>query len=423
MQAATASFLSRFAGLKFRLPGDLAVRETACAQFSHDGLPTRTLEAWKYTSLKPMADIVFAEALSDASALDPAHLPEFLSLLPDLDLPRLVFLDGRFRADLSMLPDVGKIGQFALQPRFGARTGPLDLLNTMLAEDGAMIEIPPGTDAGTVLLISLAQDTKARPIAFHPRHRISLGAGARLELMEIAVGQGVYLHNPVFDIQLAEAAHFTHLRLQDESREAFHLASIHTNVAAGAVYDSFTLGLGAALARAEMQVVLAGEHGMAHLNAAQLLGGAQHGDFTTCVRHQAKHCASRQTVKNVLAGHARGVFQGRIEVARGADKTDGYQMNQALLLSPEAEIDSKPELEIYADDVKCSHGATVGALDEDQLFYLQSRGIDLITARAMLVRAFLAEALAQITLAPATEAVLRGFLDARIDSAFERIAV
>jgi len=142
----------------------------------------------------------------------------------------------------------------------------------------------------------------------------------------------------------------------------------------------------------EVHARLGGPGATAHLNAAQLLGGAQHGDFTTVVTHDAPHCVSRQTVKNVLAGRARGVFQGKIEVARDAQKTDGYQMNQALLLSPNAEVDSKPQLEIYADDVKCSHGATVGELDAEQLFYLRSRGIGEAEARAMLVRAFLAEA-------------------------------
>jgi Fe-S cluster assembly protein SufD len=138
---------------------------------------------------------------------------------------------------------------------------------------------------------------------------------------------------------------------------------------------------------------LTGPGGAVHLNGAQLLGGSQHGDITTVVSHDAPGCASRQTVKNVLDGRARGVFQGKIEVARAAQKTDGYQMNQALLLSPQAEIDCKPELEIYADDVKCSHGATVGELDADQLFFLRSRGIPLAAARAILVRAFLTEAL------------------------------
>ena len=146
-----------------------------------------------------------------------------------------------------------------------------------------------------------------------------------------------------------------------------------------------------------MHARLAGPGAVAHLNAAQLLSGTQHADITTVVRHAAPHGTSRQTVKNVLAGRSRGVFQGRIEVARHAQKTDGYQMNQALLLSPDAEIDSKPELEIFADDVKCSHGATVGELDAEQLFYLRSRGIPDKEARAILVRAFLAEAIDTVT--------------------------
>jgi len=423
MQSATSSFLARFEGLKSRLPGDLDVREAACERFGATGLPSRAIEAWKYTSLKPLAEISFAEPLSDASDIDPAHLPGFIALLPDFDLPRLVFLDGRFRADLSVLPELATVTNFAVAPRLGPfREGTLDALNTMLAEDGAVINVDPGVDAGTLLLVNLAQDTRGRPVAFHPRHRIRLGAAARLELVEIALGEGIYLHNPVFEIEVGDEARLTHLRLQNESLHAFHLASVHAQVGRDAVYDSFTLTLGSRLARVEMDVRLAGTGGTAHLNAAQMLAGEQHGDFTTCVLHQAKSCGSRQTVKNVLAGHSRGVFQGRIEVARGADKTDGYQMNQALLLSPDAEIDSKPELEIFADDVKCSHGATVGALDEDQLFYLESRGIDGKTARAILVRAFIAEALEKLTLAPDSEAVIRAYLDARIEAGFERIA-
>ncbi len=154
-----------------------------------------------------------------------------------------------------------------------------------------------------------------------------------------------------------------------------------------------------------------------HLNGAQLLGGQQHGDITTVVAHDAPSCASRQTVKNVLTDRARGVFQGRIEVARVAQKTDGYQMNQALLLSPHAEIDCKPQLEIYADDVKCSHGATVGELDADQLFYLRSRGIPDEAARAILVRAFLAEAMD-----PIAHEGARALLEGAIEAWWERQA-
>ena len=155
----------------------------------------------------------------------------------------------------------------------------------------------------------------------------------------------------------------------------------------------------------EVHARLAGQAAAAHLNAAQLLGGNQHADFTTVVTHDAPATISRQTVKNVLTGRSRGVFQGKIEVSRIAQKTDGYQMNQALLLSPEAEIDSKPQLEIYADYVKCSHGATVGELDPDQLFYLRSRGVPEAEASSLLVRAFLNEALDPIAHETAREAM------------------
>ena len=174
--------------------------------------------------------------------------------------------------------------------------------------------------------------------------------------------------------------------------------------------------LGGALVRTEMDARLNGPNAVAHLNAVQLLDGTQHADFTSVVRHAAPHCSSRQTVKNVLNGRSRGVFQGRIEVARDAQKTDGYQMNQALLLSPDAEIDTKPELEIYADDVKCSHGATVGELDAEQLFYLRSRGVPESDARSILVRAFLIEALDAV----AYDAI-RALLEQKIDAWWERL--
>ena len=278
-------------------------------------------------------------------------------------------------------------------------------LNTMLTEDGARIDVPAGVDGGLLVLASLAAGTDDRPMAFHPRHSVTLGAGASLTLFDVSVGDGTYLHNQVIEMSLGEGTTLSHVRLQHESRAAFHVSTTYTDIAASATYDGFALALGAKLGRIEVHARLAGEKASAHLNAAQLLGSSQHADFTTVVRHDAAHCASRQTVKNVLAGRSRGVFQGKIEVARDAQKTDGYQMNQALLLSPDAEIDSKPELEIFADDVKCSHGATVGELDAEQLFYLRSRGIAEASAREILVRAFLAEALNLVTHSQTREAL------------------
>jgi Fe-S cluster assembly protein SufD len=392
----TAGFLARFEGLKSQLPGDPAVRAAAAELFRANGIPGgtsgRRAEAWKYTTLRAVAEASFYEPLTQ---LDVA--PASLARLPLIDAARLVFVDGRFQADLSVLPAKVAVENFGNAPDFGTLSRPdrdnLVALNTMLAEDGAMIAVPDGVDGGMLQIVSLATEGHGRSIAFHPRHAIRLGRGAALRVLEISAGAGTYLHNAVTEIHVAEDAHLTHVRLQDEARGSFHVSTTYAEIAARGTYDAFALNLGAQLARSEIHARLAGAGAMLHLNGAQLLSGSQHADITTVVRHDAPGCASRQIVKNVLAGRSRGVFQGKIEVARVAQKTDGYQMNQALLLSREAEIDCKPELEIFADDVKCSHGATVGELDRGQIFYLRSRGVPEAEARAILVRAFLTEAL------------------------------
>lgn len=416
LQGSAEAFLARYEGLRANLPGDPAARAAAAVAFRTAGLSRPHDEAWKYTNLRPLAEAVFQEpltALAGGTAL--------LARAPAIDAPCFVFIDGRFRADLSATTDRVRMTSFARAPEFGHLARPererMVALNTMLAEDGAVLDVSDGTDGGTVVLLSIGTDGNGRPVGFHPRHAIRLGRGARLTLVEVSMGQGSYLHNPVTEVVVGEAATLQHIRLQEEADAAFHLATLYAELAAGSTYDSFVLNLGARLARSEIHARLAGPGATAHLNGAQLLRGAQHADITTVVRHEAPSCASRQTVKNVLSDHARGVFQGRIEVARGAQKTDGYQMNQALLLSPEAEIDTKPELEIYADDVKCSHGATVGELDAEQLFYLRSRGVPEAEARAILVRAFLTEAIDAVA-----NDVARAALDTAIGRWWERKA-
>jgi Fe-S cluster assembly protein SufD len=403
----TATFLARYEGLRGRLVGSAFVREEAADILRKSGLPSQREEAWHFTSLRPLADIAFHEPITEV-----ADCARLMARLPDIDAPRLVFLDGRFRDDLSVVPDgiAVRVGGPSYGKLARAADDRLVALNAMLAEDGATIEVAEGRDAGALLLVSLGAAAEGRAVAFHPRHSVRVGNGASLTLIEVALGEGVYLHNPVIEAVVGEAATLVHLRLQDEASGAFHLSTVYADIAARGTYDSFALTLGARLARMEVHARLGGPGATAHLNAAQLLGGSQHADFTTIVSHDAPNCASRQTVKNVLTGRSRGVFQGRIEVARAAQKTDGYQMNQALLLSPDAEIDSKPQLEIYADDVKCSHGATVGELDADQLFYLRSRGIGEADARSMLVRAFLAEALDPIAHEP-TRAAMEHAID------------
>lgn len=385
------AFLDRFDRLRARLPGDLLARDGAAEHFRRLGLPGVREEAWRYTNLRPLAEASFVELLTAVST-EGAPAPD-----TGIDAPAIVFVDGRYQAGLSRVPVEVGFSTFAERPGFGRLARPerdaFVALNTMLAEDGAQLDVAEGVDAGTIVLLSEASDVHDRPIAFHPRHSFTLARDARLTVVEITRGRGQYFHNQVASVQVAEGAVLTHIRLQDEGAEAFHVATVYAEIEGRGTYDCFVLTLGARIARAEVHARLLGAHGAVHLNGAQLLGGQQLGDITTVVAHDAPDCASRQTIKNVLSGRSRGVFQGRIEVARVAQKTDGYQMNQALLLSPDAEIDCKPQLEIFADDVKCSHGATVGELDADQLFYLRSRGVPDAEARSILVRAFLSEAL------------------------------
>ncbi len=414
VQRGALGFLAQYDALRDRLPGDPAIRDAAATAFRSAGLPggtsARRIEAWKYTSLRPVAEAAFQTlaAPHDVSAL--------LASAPVLDAALIVFVDGRFRADLSNPP--AGFSTFADHPDFGtlarADREPMVALNTMLAEDGARLHIPAGADGGVVRLVSLATGTAA----VHPRHSIHLEDGARLTVVEIAIGEGTYLHNPVTEARVGANAHLTHVRLQDEAVGAFHLATLYIDIAQSGTYDGFTLNLGARVTRAEFHAILSGTDAIAHMNGAQLLTGTQHADFTSVVRHAELRGTSRQTVRNVLAGRSRGVFQGRIEVARAAQKTDGFQMNQALLLSPDAEIDSKPELEIFADDVKCSHGATVGELDAEQLFYLRSRGIPDSEARALLVRAFLQEGLDAVTSEP-----IRAILEDSVQRWWDRQAM
>ncbi|MBO1075611.1 Fe-S cluster assembly protein SufD [Roseomonas marmotae] len=393
-------FLRRYEGLQPRLPGTrlpwvAALRARAAEAFRANGFPTRKVEAWHYTDLALLSRTGFGEALTPVD--EDVALPE--STAPQ----RAVLIDGRFRADLSDAP-VRSLGADlpAAEGLLGSVAKldevPLAALNTMLFEDGVLIDLPAGANAGAIELLSIIQASADRPVAVHPRHVIRLGAGAQLVLIERAIGRGEgrYLHNPVVEIELAEGAHLTHARIQQEGAEGVFLSTVFATAAAGATYDSFLLHAGAKLARSEAHVSLNGPKAMAHLNGAQLLTDGQHGDCTTFLDHAAPDCASRQTVKTVLSGKSRGVFQGKIHVHQIAQRTDGYQMNQALLLSDQAEIDSKPQLEIYADDVKCSHGATVGELDEDQLFYLRARGIPQSVARSMLIEAFLQEAVEAI---------------------------
>ena len=406
-------FLARYEGLRDRLPGaDMpaiaALREAAAAAFRRSGIPTRRVEAWRYTDLGALGQMEFREPLTAVT-----EQPSLPAARTDY---RAVFVNGRFRADLSALPPFARpladaLPDVAAMLRAPNALSPMEAVNAMLFEDGLVLELAAGAEGSTVELLSVV--TGSVPMAFCPRHVVRLGEGASLVLIETSIGpsHSRHLHNPVLDVDVAAGAKLAHVRVQREPAGAFHLAQVNVSVASDGVYDGFALNAGGRVARSEIRVTLSGERAEAHLNGAQLASDGQVADITTEIDHAEQNCRSRQTVKTVLAGHSRGVFQGRILVRRPAQKTDGYQMNQALLLSEAAEMDSKPQLEIYADDVKCSHGATVGALDEAQLFYMRSRGIPAAPARAMLVRAFLDEAIGDVSSEPARAALEEAVAD------------
>ena len=390
-----ASFLRRYEAIRDRLPGDPQPRARAAASLERHGLPQRSAEAWKYTDLRRLWEGRFGEA---AASADAAGLLRRVLERAGLDvegadaLPRLVFVDGLLSDALSRLPQGYGCAGFEGIAVDAPVAHPMMALNAMLARDGAVIRVPAGLDAGRLLLVTLAHGDAGA----HLHHRVMLEDGARLSLLEIAGGEGEYLNEGVFAFEIAAGAHVSHVRLQQDAPAALSFSTVRVHLAERSAYDGFNLALGAALARHEVHATLAGPHAIVHVNGAQLLADSQVADLSSVIAHDAPACNSRQTVKNVLTGRSRGVFQGKIVVARVAQKTDGYQMNQVFIVSEKSEIYTKPELEIYADDVKCSHGATAGALDEEQLFYMRSRGVPLVEARAILVRAFLDDALALV---------------------------
>ncbi len=390
-----AGFLRRYETVRDRLPGDPRPRARAAASLERHGLPQRSAEAWKYTDLRRLWEGRFGEpdASFDPSALLGRVLERAgLGAEGEQALPRLVFVDGLLSAGLSRLPHGYACSSFDGIAIDAPVAHPMMALNAMLARDGAVIRVPAGLDAGRLLLVTLTVGS----VGAHLHHRVVLEAGARLSLLEVASGEGDYLNEGGFAFEVGGGAHVSHVRLQQDAPGALSFSTVRVHLSERSAYDGFNLALGAAVARHEVHATLAGPGATVHVNGAQLLADSQVADLTSVIAHDAPACNSRQTVKNVLTGRARGVFQGKIVVARVAQKTDGYQMNQALLLSEQAEIDTKPELEIYADDVKCSHGATAGALDEEQLFYMCSRGVPPVEARAILVRAFLDDALALV---------------------------
>ena len=390
------------------------LRRGALARYGQLGLPGPRTEAWKFTNLNRLTALDFVA--SDAA------LPDRLPALPvgfaDLDSARVVLVDGAMAPTLSdtapegveivevaadganapgwVSETLGTIADHGEHPFAALNTGSFGRALAIRVARGAMPEQP-------IHLVHLSTGGSPATIS-HPRVLVVVDEGASVDLVETHIGSGAYLRNSVTEVVVGRDARVGHYKLQADGADAFHVAMTAVRAEASSTYDNFALSTGARLARNEVRATLAGRHIDYRVNGGYLATGEQHLDTTTFIDHAEPDCASHELYKGVLADRARGVFQGKILVRPDAQKTDGYQMNRALLLSREAEVNSKPELEIYADDVKCSHGATVGELEDDQLFYLMARGISRERARAILVAAYVDEAVDQISREPVREA-------------------
>ena len=386
------------------LPADrlrLGVRAGALARYRATGLPTPAVEAWKYTNLEALTRLGLAPA-----AVAPAPLAALPNEIAAVDGYRAVFVDGRFDPALSVLGGLPKgvvvesLAALIARDPAAAEAAldepdapPLVALNTAFAADGLVLRLARGVVLDKLLhLVSVG--TSGTP--FHPRHVIRLEPDAVATVVESHVGAGAYFANNVADVELGAGATLRHAVLQNQSDEAFHVAAVRLALAERATYEGFVLQTGARLARHELRARIDGAGAECRMSGLYLAAGAQHIDNTTGIDHASPGSRSRQLFKAVLDDSSRGVFQGRVLVRPHAQKTDAGQVSRALLLSRKAEMDGKPELEIYADDVRCSHGATIGSLDQEPMFYLMSRGIDRETAYRMLVEAFATEALDEI---------------------------
>ena len=342
------------------------------------------VESWRYTNLSAADAIDWVPAIEEPQAID--RLPDALVA----DAARLVLVNGTPRFDLTPLSlpaGVTLAGFDGTMPGEGL----IHLLSDALGDGGIAISVAPGVVVEQPIELDWLALAAGRPLAMAPRLSVHLGRGSALTLIETRRGFGRTLDARVMEATLDANAQLTHLVWQDADLESTSLSAGTVRLARDARLHHVTLTTGAALSRSEMRAILAEPGAEATVNNAWLLRGRQHADTVVRIDHDAPHGASHQLAKGVLDDATRGVFQGRIGVAKGAQKTDGYQMSRSLLLSDKAEADSKPELEIFADDVKCSHGSTIGRLDEGSLFYLQSRGIPRAEAESLLVRAFVEE--------------------------------
>ncbi len=411
-----------------------ARRESAWARFAEQGFPSTRQEQWRFTNVAPIAQTSFRWA-DGVDALRPdAAVRELVEWLRFGGRCALVFINGRYSPELSCpwpddavrlcsLQQALAAEPERLEPLLGWSAGeaatPFASLNTALIEDGACVLIAPGRAVPTAIsLVLLTTSREQAPLAAHPRVIVVAGRGSQATVVEAYGGpQGeTYFANGLTEVILEEGAILDHVRVQRESEAAFHVATVAVRQRRDSHYRSIALDLGAALARTDIDVRLEGEGGECELDGLFVVGGRRHSDTHTRIEHAQPHTTSREIYRGILDGQARGVFHGLILVRPGAQKTDAFQLNKNLILSRQALVNSTPQLQIHADDVRCKHGSTTGQMDAEALFYLRSRGIGEEAARSLLVHAFASDIVSRVGVA-SVRASIEALLDERLPGA------
>jgi Fe-S cluster assembly protein SufD len=403
------------------------LRARGAARFAALGLPTVRDEEWRFTNVAPIGAVDFAPAEPVSGTA------ERIAGFAYTDAPvRLVIVNGRFDATLSRtkgLPGGVHVGSLAaalndradaVQRYFGRLADfsqrSFAALNTAFVQDGAFVHLADGAVLDTPIHVIFVSGADGMPVMAHPRTLVVAGANAQASIVESYIGSpgDVYFSNAVTEVFVGENAGIDHCKVQEESTAAFHVASLHAHTARNARFLSHSFALGGKLVRNDIVAILDGEGGECTLNGLYIADGERLVDNHTAIDHAKPHCASHEVYKGILGGVAKAIFNGKIIVRQDAQKTDAKQTNRALLLTDGATINTKPQLEIFADDVKCTHGAAIGQLDDDAIFYLRSRGMTYLEARDMLIHAFANEILRRVQIEP-----LRDALEAEL---FEQLA-
>jgi len=377
-----------------------ALRLEGVKHFNRLGLPTRRHEAWRYTNLKSIEKVEFEEAVPALDAVLPA------SALALVDAYKVKLVDGVLLSSPEGLPaGVSVLSIVDGQALVGEVLGELvehddamTALNTAFLSTGVVVHVASGVTVDKPIQLDWIVSKGHENVAMHPRMVVSLGENSHLTILEThsCGNESSYLNNVVSEIALAQGARLEHVKLQEESVEASHLAQVYVEQKRDSFYRSHLFNFGAKIGRSAISVRLIEPGASCYLGGLYMIGGKQHADIYTKVEHVAPHCQSQEVYKGILDDSSTSVFNGYVLVQKEAQKTDSSQQNRNLILSNNATANTRPQLEIYADDVKCAHGATVGQLDEDQIFYLRARGISLDQARSELTYGFAMDVLSEL---------------------------